>query len=69
MDRPQSAGRSRLQVQREFVRSRLEGQFWSLAYEMLVPIRRQVVAEPAEPATDNAWAPCDRQGERKKRRA
>ena len=55
MDRTGLAGRSRPKVRRDFVRSRLEGQFVNCAYELLIPIRRQAVGTRPMGPGDDAW--------------
>lgn len=66
MDRTGLAGRSRPKVRRDFVRSRLEGQFLSRAYEILVPIRRQAVATWPKRPGESAWQQGQPERERTK---
>ncbi len=67
MDRTGFAGRSRPKIQRDFARSRLAEQFVSSAYELLIPIRREVVQTQAKRLGDGAWPPAERElGQTKK---
>jgi hypothetical protein len=64
MDRTGLAGRSRPKVRRDFVRSRLEGQFVSRAYEILIPIRQQAVATRPKRPGEDAWQQGEPERER-----